>query len=203
MEGGWIARLPQEDFCQALGVAPGNKYETHGGPGMAECIKVLSGSQTPQSDGQMFLCTQLAFWLLAATDGHAKNFSIFLQQGDRYRLTPLYDVVSAWPVIGDDPNQVPWQKAKLAMAVRSKNAHYKLAEIQPRHWQQLARKSGVDGAWEAMAALVDKAEVAIERVSGRLPANYPARAAEKIFTGLRAQAKVFQEEKRHDQIATH
>jgi serine/threonine-protein kinase HipA len=141
----------------------------------------------------MFLCTQLAFWLLAATDGHAKNFSIFLQQGDRYRLTPLYDVVSAWPVIGDGPNQVPWQKAKLAMAVRSKNAHYKLAEIQPRHWQQLARKSGVDGAWEAMVAMIDNVDMAVEIVSQKLSATFPIRVAEKIFAGVRTQAKVFQE----------
>ncbi|MBN8766218.1 MAG: type II toxin-antitoxin system HipA family toxin [Thiobacillus sp.] len=194
MDGDWIARLPQEDFCQALGVASGSKYETHGGPGMADCLKVLSGSQAPQSDGQMFLCTQLAFWLLAATDGHAKNFSIFLQQGDRYRLTPLYDVVSAWPVIGDGLNQVPWQKAKLAMAVRSKNAHYKLGEIQPRHWQQLASKSGVDGAWEAMVAMIDKVDVVVETVSQKLPAAYPSQVAEKIFAGLRSQAKVFKGE---------
>jgi serine/threonine-protein kinase HipA len=193
MEGDWIARLPQEDFCQALGVESGKKYEAHGGPGMAACLKVISGSQTPKSDGQMFLCAQLAFWLLAATDGHAKNFSVFLQQGDRYGLTPLYDVVSAWPVIGDGPNQISWEKTKLAMAARSKNTHYKLGEIQPRHWQQLAHKSGIDGAWDAMVAMLDKVDVAVETVSNRLPATYPMRVAEKIFTGLRSQAKVFQE----------
>jgi hypothetical protein len=44
-----------------------------------------------------------------------------------------------------------------------------------------------------MVTLVDKVEVAVERASGRLPANYPAQVAEKIFTGVRTQAKVFQE----------
>lgn len=75
---------------------------------------------------------------------------------------PLYDVVSAWPEIGDGPGQVPWQKAKLAMAVRSKSAHSRLGEIQPRHWQELARKSGVDGAWEAMVAMIDTVDAVIE-----------------------------------------
>jgi len=102
--------------------------------------------------------------------------------------------VSAWPVIGDGLNQVPWQKAKLAMAVRSKNAHYKLGEIQPRHWQQLASKSGVDGAWEAMVAMIDKVDVVVETVSQKLPAAYPSQVAEKIFAGLRSQAKVFKGE---------
>ena len=126
----WIARLPQEDFCQALAVAFENKYEADGGPGIAQCLRVLAGSENAAHEGRLFLCAQLAFWLLAATDGHAKNFSLFLLKGDRYRLTPFYDVLSAWPVIGNGANQVSWQKARLAMGVRSKNAHYRLAEIQ-------------------------------------------------------------------------
>jgi hypothetical protein len=40
-------------------------------------------------------------WLqLCATDGHAKNFSIFLEPEGRFRLTPRYDVLSALPVLG-------------------------------------------------------------------------------------------------------
>ncbi|MGH6610289.1 MAG: HipA domain-containing protein, partial [Burkholderiaceae bacterium] len=88
--GAWIARLPQEDFCQALGVGFENKYESDGGPGIAQCLQVLAGSEAAPGDGRLFLCAQLAFWLLAATDGHAKNFSLFLLNNDRYRLTPLY-----------------------------------------------------------------------------------------------------------------
>lgn len=107
---------------------------------------------------------------------------------------PLYDVVSAWPEIGDGPGQVPWQKAKLAMAVRSKSAHSRLGEIQPRHWQELARKSGVDGAWEAMVAMIDTVDAVIEAVSQKLPAAYPSLVAEKIFAGVRSQAGVFKGE---------
>lgn len=187
----WIARLPQEDFCQILGVASQDKYESAGGPGMADCLKVLAASETPRADVQTFLCTQLAFWLLAATDGHAKNFSVFLLQGDHYRLTPLYDVVSLWPVIGDGPNLVPWQRAKLAMAVRSKNTHYELAGIQTRHWQALAKKSGGDGVWGAMQTMVERVELAISSVQSRLPQDYPMRIAEAVFVGLRAQVSTW------------
>ncbi len=187
----WIARLPQEDFCQALGVAFESKYESDGGPGMAQCLKVLAGSESASDDGRLFLCAQLAFWLLAATDGHAKNFSLFLHRDDRYRLTPFYDVLSAWPVIGNGANQVSWQKARLAMAVRSKNAHYKLAEIQTRHWREFSNKSGVEGAWDAMAALVSRVDAALEAVQARLPKDFPTAVAARIFDGVRRQAGAF------------
>ncbi len=189
--GAWIARLPQEDFCQALGMAFENKYESDGGPGIAQCLKVLAGSEDAAHDGRLFLCAQLAFWLLAATDGHAKNFSLFLLKGDRYRLTPLYDVLSAWPVIGDGANQVPWKRARLAMALRTKNAHYRLAEIQTRHWRQLAEKSAVEDAWEAMAGLVSRVDAALKAVQARLPEDFPASIANRILNGMHAQAGAF------------
>jgi len=183
----WIARIPQEDFCQLLGRASHEKYEAQGGPGMAHCLQVLRGSRTATADIRLFLCAQLAFWLLAATDGHAKNFSIFLLPGGGYRMTPLYDVISVWPVIGQGPNQVAWQEAKLAMAVRLKNVHYQLDRIQTRHWHGLAQRSGAEGVWDAMQALVARVDPAIAAVQGLLPAGFPERTAGAIFDGLRRQ----------------
>jgi serine/threonine-protein kinase HipA len=183
----WIARIPQEDFCQLLGRASHEKYEAQGGPGMAHCLQVLRGSRTATADIRHFLCAQLAFWLLAATDGHAKNFSIFLLPGGGYRMTPLYDVISVWPVIGQGPNQVAWQEAKLAMAVRLKNVHYQLDRIQTRHWHGLAQRSGAEGIWDAMQALVARVDPAIAAVQGLLPAGFPEPTAGAIFDGLRRQ----------------
>lgn len=188
----WIARIPQEDFCQVLGVSSHDKYEAQGGPRMAQCLQVLRSSRTATADIRHFLCAQLAFWLLAATDGHAKNFSIFLLPGGGYRMTPLYDVISVWPVIGNGPNRVAWQEAKLAMAVRSKNVHYELARIQTRHWQGLAQRGGAEGTWEAMQALVARVEPAIARVQMLLPAGFPERTAQTIFDGLRRQSRAWE-----------
>jgi serine/threonine-protein kinase HipA len=190
----WIARIPQEDFCQLLGRASHEKYEAQGGPGMAHCLQVLRGSRTATADIRHFLCAQLAFWLLAATDGHAKNFSIFLLPGGGYRMTPLYDVISVWPVIGQGPNQVAWQEAKLAMAVRLKNVHYQLDRIQTRHWHGLAQRSGAEGVWDAMQALVARVDPAIAAVQGLLPAGFPERTAGAIFDGLRRQQGRWQAE---------
>jgi hypothetical protein len=51
MDGGpWIARLPQEDFCQALGHSPNQKYEKEGRPGMDACLRLLDGSADAEVD---------------------------------------------------------------------------------------------------------------------------------------------------------
>ena len=159
---------------------------------MAGCLRVLQSSRTATADLRHFLCAQLAFWLLAATDGHAKNFSIFLLPGGSYRMTPLYDVISVWPVIGRGPNQVAWQEAKLAMAVRSKNVHFELARIQTRHWHALAQRSGAEGVWEAMKALASRVSPAIAAVQTQLPPGYPQSTAHAIFAGLRRQLKAWE-----------
>lgn len=188
----WIARLPQEDFCQALGYPPDKKYEKDGGPGMEACLKVLAGSADAQTDRTAFLLTQLAFWLLAATDGHAKNYSIFLGQGDVYAMTPLYDVISVWPYVGDGANQFGWRSAGLAMAVRAKNAHYALHTIQARHWQGLAMKNGGVGVWEAMRAMVGEVEGAIRRVEERAPEAFSPMIWERVVEGMREQVRQFE-----------
>jgi serine/threonine-protein kinase HipA len=94
---GRLLRLPQEDCCQALSVPPPRKYEPDGGPGIRQILELLKASDEPEADQTLFLKAQIVFWLLGATDGHAKNFSIFLLPGGRFRLTPLYDVMSAQP----------------------------------------------------------------------------------------------------------
>jgi serine/threonine-protein kinase HipA len=131
---------------------------------------------------------------MAATDGHAKNFSIFLQRGGSYRMTPLYDVLSAWPIIGNGPNQVSPRRAKLAMALRGKNAHYHLHEIHTRHWQALAQQSGVPGAFDQMVALVLQVPDALERVATQLPAGFPEPVLTAIRRGMLAQAEKFIDE---------
>jgi len=93
----WIMRIPQEDFCQITATSPARKYEVDGGPGIAAIMQELLGAANPRYDREIFMRTQVLFWLLGATDGHAKNFSIFIEQHDQYRLTPRYDILSAFP----------------------------------------------------------------------------------------------------------
>lgn len=186
----WWARLPQEDFCQVSGLPCEQKYEENGGPGMSAILGTLRGSDTPESDRRQFLSSQLLFWLLAAPDGHAKNFSIFIEPQGRYKLTPLYDVMSAWPVIGDGPNMFQWQKVKLAMAVRSKNAHYRMAGIQRRHWNASAKANGLGEDFEPVIShFISQTPRIVEAVSARLPPSFPAAVSAPIFSGMLAQAQ--------------
>jgi serine/threonine-protein kinase HipA len=186
----WIARLPQEDFCQALGYPPSKKYEKDGGPRMADCLRLLEGS-ADGGDRAFFALTQLSFWLLAATDGHAKNYSIFLAPGDTYVMTPLYDVLSIFPYVGEGPNQFRWRKAELAFALRAKNVHYDLHNIQARHWYGLAMKHGGAPLWHQMLELTDRLEPALQRVEAELPANFPQRTWATIAQGVRDQLARF------------
>ncbi len=194
MDERWIARLPQEDFCQALAVPPDRKYESDGGPGIEDALKLLSGSAAPNVDREQFLLVQLAFWLLAATDGHAKNFSLFLNAGDSYRLTPLYDVLSAWPVIGHGANSLAPQKAKLAMGLRAKNMHYRLREIRARHYREVADKSGVPTVWDKMQHLIGDVPRSLAAVESRLAPSFPRGLWERISAGMLSQADAFKNE---------
>jgi len=188
MDGGtWLARLPQEDFCQVFGLPSHRKYESDAGPGISQILQILDGSEQRVADRQHFLCSQFIFWLLGALDGHAKNFSLALLPGGRYRLTPLYDVLSFWPLIGEGPNQLSLHKARMAMAVRGKNAHYKVTEIQARHWKELVNKAGEPEAFDHMVALSRSMEACFESVREQLPENVPKHLYDAIYKGTREQ----------------
>lgn len=185
----WIARLPQEDFCQALGVPGSQKYETDGGPGMRDILRVLDASSNATADKLAFVKAQMVFWLLAATDGHAKNFSIFLEHGGAYRLTPFYDVLSAWPVIGSGADQIAFQKAKLAMALRSKSSHWALQDLRGRHWDGVAKLAGLGDAHALCIDLLAQLPGALDTVEAQLPSSFPEHVARAIFEGVRNTAK--------------
>ena len=98
--------------------------------------------------------------------------------------------MSAWPVIGDGPKMFQWQKLKLAMAVRAKNAHYRMAHIQRRHWNGVAKANGMGEDFEpVIQQFITQAPRAVEAVSARLPAGFPTAVSEPIFNGLLAQTK--------------
>ena len=187
----WIARLPQEDFCQATGTPGDLKYESDGGPGIRSSLSLLAAGNQAGSDRLTFVLAQLAFWLMAATDGHGKNFSLFLERGGGFRLTPLYDVLSAWPIIGNGPNQLSPRRARLSMASRGKNAHYHLHEIQTHHFEALALQSGLPDAFDRMVGLVLQVPDALERAQAELPAGFPQRVFTSIRRGMTAQAERF------------
>lgn len=186
----WWVRLPQEDFCQALGCSPQQKYEADGGPGFGDLAGILQQSTQSGQDRDTVLATQILFWMLAATDGHAKNFSLRLLAKGRFHLTPIYDVLSAWPVIGRGNGKWEAQKVKLAMAVEGKNRHYQLKSIQRRHFNHMAYRHGyARGAEPVIRQLLERTPSVIESVRAELPPDFPSQVADAILNGLASSAQ--------------
>ena len=190
-DGAWIIRLPQEDFCQALGVSPGLKYESAGGPGIVDIMRLLMGSTNRAQDRRNFMKTQFVFWLLAAIDGHGKNFSIFLESQGRYRLTPMYDVLSAHPLI--EKGDFAAQRIKMAMALRGRRPHYHWQRIKPRHWLGTAKACGFpeDEMRGIISEVLDSLDAVIGRVGLQVPEGPAQEVAEAIFRGMRTSREMY------------
>ncbi|MFC4311556.1 type II toxin-antitoxin system HipA family toxin [Steroidobacter flavus] len=183
-----LLRLPQEDLCQALSVPPTRKYQSEGGPGIHRILQLLKSSDRPGEDQLLFLKAQIFFWLLGATDGHAKNFSIFLYPGGGFRLTPLYDILSLQPNYA--AQQVKRNRMKLAMSVGD-SRHYVLHTIQPRHFIQSAAQAGVSRriVERAMDELQERVPVAMAEVAAKLPSDFPRSLRKSIFSGIEERLK--------------
>jgi serine/threonine-protein kinase HipA len=178
-DDGRLLRLPQEDCCQALSVPPARKYESEGGPGIREIVELLKGSDTPDADQRTFFKAQIVFWLLGATDGHAKNFSIRLAPGGRFRLTPLYDITSTQPSL--DVGHITQNQMKLAMAIGT-NRHYNVHTIVGRHFMQTAKSAGLPDKMvkELIQELTETAASSVDQTLSRLPKGFPVKIATSI-----------------------
>jgi serine/threonine-protein kinase HipA len=184
-EGSWLIRLPQEDMCQALGKSSGLKYESDGGPGIIDVMKILQGAYHAQADRERFMKSVFLFWILGAIDGHAKNFSLIIEAGGQYRLTPLYDVMSAYPLAAK--RELEWLDLKMAMALKSKNRHYHWHTIQKRHWLAMASTCQFPGKTmqTIMDEIRDDMHRVIDTVSQSLPDGFPDHIANPIFSTMR------------------
>jgi serine/threonine-protein kinase HipA len=133
---GIVERIHQEDFCQALGVHPDQKYQADGGPSLEDLVSLLREVEVrPADDDINTLVRAAAFnWLILGTDAHAKNYSLLLS-GRQVRLAPLYDLASAAPY-GEHPK-------KLRMSQKI-GRDYRPTEISSLHWERLAETARID-----------------------------------------------------------
>jgi serine/threonine-protein kinase HipA len=183
---GRLLRLPQEDCCQALSVPPTKKYQSDGGPDMMKVLNLLKGSDTPAEDQRTVIKAQILFFLIGATDGHAKNFSVFLGRGGTYHLTPLYDILTAQPSL--DARQIERKQMKLAMSVGT-NRHYKISEVLGRHFIQEGEAAGLPKSLirDAIDEMSDTAKDAIARIEDELPPGFPKAIRNSVKDGINAR----------------
>jgi len=180
---GRLLRIPQEDFCQALSIPPTRKYQSDGGPNLVEILSFLQGSDTPLEDQANVFKAQIFFWLIGATDGHAKNFSVYLGSGGSYHLTPLYDILTAQPSL--DAKQINRNQMRLSMSVGS-NRHYRLHEILGRHFVQTgaAAKLPETLVKDAIQQVLDGADTALRRIEERLPEDFPMEIHDSVRSAV-------------------
>lgn len=182
----WIMRLPQEDYCQVLGLPSARKYESDNGPSITSIMKHLQGSAEPVRDREVFMAAQVLFFLLGATDGHAKNFSVHIEPHGYYRLTPLYDILSAYPAVGGAGLNI--RDLKLAMSLRGSNGKkWKLYTIYRRHFLQAAKDAQFSPEImnNIISRMCEQVDDVIARVKNDLPNGFPKNISTPIFNGMR------------------
>ena len=132
---GLLLRLHQEDFCQALGIAPEYKYQNEGGPDLSKAFELVRQATRPSAPQILKLLDFAIFNVLVGKhDAHGKNFSLlYTPQG--IVLAPCYDVLTTavYPNLTD----------KMAMKIDSK---YRFTEVQLRHWERFAAAAGLSPA---------------------------------------------------------
>ena len=154
----FLLRIPQEDMCQALGISPYQKYQSDKGPGILEIGELLRASKD-ESDRVNFFKAIMVFDLLYATDGHGKNFSLFIQK-DGIKLTPFYDVMGAYFLHKREKR--PLQKFKLAMKV-GKSGHYDFKRIRMKHYLETAKLYGLSN--DAFDSIVESIRESYKKLS--------------------------------------
>ena len=171
---GQIARVHQEDLCQALGVPPGRKYQNEGGPTPVQIARLLRAAMPPQAGENAvwrFADALIWNWLIAGTDAHAKNYSLLLA-GDQARLAPLDDIASALPY--------GTQERKLRLAMKIGSSY----DVYPRRnpWPGAARDLALDPD-----ALVERARELARAAPDALADAVSARSVAELGRSLPAK----------------
>ncbi len=180
-----LLRLPQEDMCQTFGLPSSVKYESDGGPGIARIMAFLMGFSEALRDRYDFMKFQVFQWLIGATDGHAKNFSVFIQAGGSYRLTPFYDIISAFPVLGGTGIHI--SDLKLAMGLNaSKGKKTAIDKIYPRHFLATAKVLRFPEVQmhEILSDFARMIPAALDNVKTSLPTDFPENVVTAVETNV-------------------
>jgi serine/threonine-protein kinase HipA len=130
---GAVRRLHQEDFCQALGIAPEKKYASEGGPTFPPCFDLVRRASSQPARAVINLMEAAIFnVILGNADAHGKNFSLLYGPRGGIELAMLYDLMctAAYPDV----------HAKFAMKIGKRAT---LAEFTADTWDDFAREIGM------------------------------------------------------------
>ena len=141
---GALSRIHQIDFCQALNLPSGKKYEKEGGASLSACFDVIATYSAQPAKDRLHLISWVIFnFLVGNADAHAKNLSLLITS-EGISIAPFYDLIStaAYPDL----------TLNLALKVGGEN---RPEWMQERHWEAFAGISGANPriVWKTMAEL--------------------------------------------------
>ncbi len=153
-------------------------------PGIARIMAFLMGSSEALRDRYDFMKFQVFQWLIGATDGHAKNFSVFIQAGGSYRLTPFYDIISAFPSIGGTGIHI--SDLKLAMGLNASKGKKTAIDKFIRDIFGLTRRYEIPEVQmhEILSDFARMIPAALDNVKTSLPTDFPENVVTAVETNV-------------------
>ncbi|MCR1784652.1 HipA domain-containing protein [Nocardioides carbamazepini] len=181
---GEIVRIHQEDFAQACGRMPQDKYESRRGPTLRDMMQVVTRESTNELDDKLALADFVAINLVAgAPDGHSKNIALLRAPG-YVGIAPLYDLATG--------TTYDSKKVDRSVAV-SIGGERLVSRIRQAQWAKAAAVVGLpeDSLLQRVAALAssfpDAFEAAIATMSDDVPGA--GEVGERTVPALRKHAR--------------
>ena len=178
VDGGTVRRLHQEDFCQLMRDDPRRKYESLGGPGLAESMRLMREMSLTAADTLEFLRRIVFTFLVGNGDAHGKNFSV-LYRGRKASLSPMYDVMST--AIYPDVSQ------RMAMKI---DGEYAFKWITRGKFLRQAERLGI--APRTMEKEIDRMVRRMVKqaplVAAKLSRRFPSPCYDRIVAGIMSRA---------------
>jgi serine/threonine-protein kinase HipA len=132
---GRVTRIHQEDFAQACGRMPLQKYESRGGPQLRDMIRIVARESTDPLADRLALADFLIVNLVAgAPDGHAKNISV-RRAPEFTDVAPLYDLATG---LAYDSRRVD---RSVALSIGGERD---VSRIRRRQWEKAAALLGLE-----------------------------------------------------------
>lgn len=156
---GEVRRLHQEDFCQALGIPPEQKYQAENGPSFKSGFELLRRAATrPAVEVLKLLDAAIFNVIIGNADAHGKNFSL-LYQGAGVSLAPLYDLVCTVAYENLSP--------RFAMKIAKSRT---LEEIDASAWSAFANDAGLTAPYvvRRVRELSESTQKAVVEIAERL-----------------------------------
>jgi len=188
---GGLARLHQEDFCQALGYPGELKYEAGGGPSLAQCANLVRQLRLGPPAVQALLDWVVFNAVIGNADAHAKNLALLCGMDGRRRVAPFYDLV---PTIAL-PERLVDRRPALAIGDAAR-----IDAVGAGDWRQFAEQAGYAARFvqrrvaELAGATLDAMAVAgqalVEQGAGQARIERAAAAVDRNARRLRAALKV-------------